>query len=573
MNIFDGINSGADFVRADLHIHSYGGSFDVTDETMTPENIVDAAISKQISVIAITDHNEIENVQKALLHAAGKNILVIPGMEISTTQGHLLVYFDSYENLRKFFGKLDVSPGKQTCNQGIAECLDSAQLHNGVGILAHIELSSGFEQMIGRFNQHMENVVTHKNLCGFEISNKESITFYTNDDSNQDRKNLIKLRRQKLSLPFDFDLPKFMSSDSHTLSKLGVNADGDSKLTRIKLDSLDFQSFCIALQNSSSRIRLEDAIPERIPRFIGLKIQGGLLDKQIVKFSNNLTCIIGGRGTGKSTLLESLKESSGNGNRASVVDSDVWANEITLLYEDETGLLHELSREKNSEVFNHKDPLKGITKIPIECYGQGETASTIQHSDSNPQVLIDFLDSFIDLKALEIEDDEVRNLLIENQSEVNKCRIDVDNIPETEKQKAIYEAKLEQLEKDKAGDLVRNQAALLKERDIRNTIAADLNELTGKYKNILADNSVFNDFKLLTDEEIIVGKDYFGKVKQLVDDFSDIVQETSNNLNLSLTTKIDELKEQLNSWAARESEIHKQIDLKRSRFRKERNSL
>ena len=38
------INIGAKFLRADLHIHSYGkdtGSFDVEDETMIPEAIVD----------------------------------------------------------------------------------------------------------------------------------------------------------------------------------------------------------------------------------------------------------------------------------------------------------------------------------------------------------------------------------------------------------------------------------------------------------------------------------------------------------------------------------------------------
>ncbi len=59
------ISSGAKFVRANLHIHSYGedGSYDVTDTTMSPENIVDTAVSKDLSIIAITDHNKILNVK------------------------------------------------------------------------------------------------------------------------------------------------------------------------------------------------------------------------------------------------------------------------------------------------------------------------------------------------------------------------------------------------------------------------------------------------------------------------------------------------------------------------------
>ena len=44
MEKLDNLSSGAGFVRADLHIHSYGinnGSFDVADQEMTPEKIVD----------------------------------------------------------------------------------------------------------------------------------------------------------------------------------------------------------------------------------------------------------------------------------------------------------------------------------------------------------------------------------------------------------------------------------------------------------------------------------------------------------------------------------------------------
>jgi predicted metal-dependent phosphoesterase TrpH len=74
---------GADFLRADLHIHSFGqqGSYDVHDDSMTPVNIVDAALRDRIDVIAITDHNEIGNVPIALEYAKGRQILLVPGVE------------------------------------------------------------------------------------------------------------------------------------------------------------------------------------------------------------------------------------------------------------------------------------------------------------------------------------------------------------------------------------------------------------------------------------------------------------------------------------------------------------
>ena len=77
MDIF---NRGARFVRADLHIHSYGGdsgSFDVKDDQMTPQNIVDTAISSNLKIISITDHNEISNSKAAIDYAQDLSLIHI----------------------------------------------------------------------------------------------------------------------------------------------------------------------------------------------------------------------------------------------------------------------------------------------------------------------------------------------------------------------------------------------------------------------------------------------------------------------------------------------------------------
>ena len=69
-------SSGAQFKRADLHIHSFGdrdhGSYDVSDTGMTPEGIVDVAISEGLELVAITDHNVIGNVPPALKYSESK---------------------------------------------------------------------------------------------------------------------------------------------------------------------------------------------------------------------------------------------------------------------------------------------------------------------------------------------------------------------------------------------------------------------------------------------------------------------------------------------------------------------
>ena len=74
-------STGAKFFRADLHIHSFGASHDVRDSTMTAEKIVETAIAEGLSLIAITDHNEIGNVEVAIKASRGQPLVVIPGVE------------------------------------------------------------------------------------------------------------------------------------------------------------------------------------------------------------------------------------------------------------------------------------------------------------------------------------------------------------------------------------------------------------------------------------------------------------------------------------------------------------
>ena len=93
---------GAKFYRADMHIHSHPTSHDVRDAGMTAEAVVKTALAQGLGVIAITDHNEISNVDAALKAADGTGLLVVPGVELSTPQGHLLAYVPTLDALQRF---------------------------------------------------------------------------------------------------------------------------------------------------------------------------------------------------------------------------------------------------------------------------------------------------------------------------------------------------------------------------------------------------------------------------------------------------------------------------------------
>ena len=85
----------------DFHIHT--ALSPCADADMTPNNIVNMAVLKELDVIAITDHNSAENCQPCVEAAANKGIIVIPGMELQTKEEvHMLCMFRNIELVMVF---------------------------------------------------------------------------------------------------------------------------------------------------------------------------------------------------------------------------------------------------------------------------------------------------------------------------------------------------------------------------------------------------------------------------------------------------------------------------------------
>jgi PHP family Zn ribbon phosphoesterase len=86
--------------RCDLHVHTCLSP--CADMEMYPRAVVEKSIAKQLDIIAICDHNAMENVQFALRSVEGKPLTVLPGMEITSSEEvHLLALFDRLGDLMK----------------------------------------------------------------------------------------------------------------------------------------------------------------------------------------------------------------------------------------------------------------------------------------------------------------------------------------------------------------------------------------------------------------------------------------------------------------------------------------
>jgi len=85
---------------ADLHIHTCLSP--CADIEMSPLAIVNKASENGLDIIAITDHNSAENVVAAQNASKKKDITVLAGMEItSSEETHILAFFDDVVSVLK----------------------------------------------------------------------------------------------------------------------------------------------------------------------------------------------------------------------------------------------------------------------------------------------------------------------------------------------------------------------------------------------------------------------------------------------------------------------------------------
>lgn len=93
-------------VYYDLHIHT--ALSPCSSDDMTPNNILNMSMLKELDVIAITDHNSTANCRACIELAKKNDILVIPGMELQTIEDvHILCLFRDVDSAEKFDEILD----------------------------------------------------------------------------------------------------------------------------------------------------------------------------------------------------------------------------------------------------------------------------------------------------------------------------------------------------------------------------------------------------------------------------------------------------------------------------------
>lgn len=331
---------GSEWRKWDLHIHS-----DASDGKMNCEQIIQNAIEKDLSVIAIADHHTAKNVDMIRELGEESNLYTIAGIEFRTEYGsrsvHLIGLFPEevgdYKLDSKNLHDLVLSP------LGLSAAKITAKGKKRLSELKKSDIDDEKAFKYGLFRVQVDFkkaadiihrlggiVIPHAGSKGHSIEKemkhegKPGVTLY--DSLGTVKQELfeekyidiceISSEGDDASFYLDtFSTPSIIASDAHAVSEIG------RKFTWIKCDPT-FAGLLQAIREPESRIFIGDYPPliQRVKLkptkyFRGLSIKpvsgysgdvGKWFDDVEIKLNPELVAIIGNKGSGKSAIADIL---------------------------------------------------------------------------------------------------------------------------------------------------------------------------------------------------------------------------------------------------------------------------
>lgn len=306
---------GAVFHRCALQVNphdyaeTYRGQANSGDAATYAREIVDKAVELGVSVLAITDHNDVASVPAFRAAAKDKPVHVFPGFELASSEGvHVLCIYPpdtSQDQLRHYLGQCGVTtPGSSSalCNMSFTDLIATVREQGGVTIAAHVTGDRGlFTTLQG---QARVRAWRCDDLLAIQIPGPvedlpqeyRAIVENTNPDYRrahpaEERLALAVVNAKDVTTPADLE---------------------DRAATCwIKMSEVSIEGLRQAFLDPGSRIRLNPKegklAPEEHAELVSIAWQGGFLDDASVQLNPNLNVLIGGRGTGKSTIVESIR--------------------------------------------------------------------------------------------------------------------------------------------------------------------------------------------------------------------------------------------------------------------------
>ena len=321
----ESVPMGATWHRVDLHLHTPGvHSFSCPDgadlksasgRAALVKRYVDRLEDQGISICAITDYNGIrqEWFEPIREDAGGRGITVLPGAEVSFKTGkyglHVLAIFPGdtvASRVNSFLQSLDRDAATPLFNPDRTHRDIDPRQHPSQAL---IDLRDRFHCLLIPPHPDQEN-----GLCkSLQASDAAKLLADIRPDAIEHcpEAELRKLQSTGiLDAKFfeNFSLVEF--SDPKRVEDIGarVRQDGKPRATYLKLSATDLDALRLALHDPATRLAIGGVPQPTHARIRRMEVSGsGFLGNLTIAWNDDLNVVIGGRGAGKSAILETLR--------------------------------------------------------------------------------------------------------------------------------------------------------------------------------------------------------------------------------------------------------------------------
>lgn len=300
---------GARYFRADLQVHTpvdrrWPGPApgDPDARSQVALDYLRAAKDRGIELVGITEHHDVSWID-SLRHAAKTlGMYLLPGFEVESQEGvHVLCLFEHSAKvvvLGEILAQLGLPHERRQANKlteirstlPFAEVIRKVQGEcGGICIAAHVTSDKGLLKTLegGARADAWKTPELLAVQVPTTVTNEGTRRILENGDPNFLR---------------DRVLAQVLTSDARSLDEIGTQS------VWIKMQRPGVQGLRQAFLDPESRIVLEDPHGRRSSgEIVSVGWEAGFLDGQAIGVNPELTCLIGGKGTGKSTVIESVR--------------------------------------------------------------------------------------------------------------------------------------------------------------------------------------------------------------------------------------------------------------------------
>ncbi|MGB9755834.1 MAG: TrlF family AAA-like ATPase, partial [Desulfurella sp.] len=312
-------NNGANWVKADFHLHSpYVHSFNLpnginlNDIDKLVELYINKLLEKQIKIAAITDYQQIRKdfFEKLQPRAKEKEIYIFPGIELSVNYGkglHILLIFEynqGIDGINDYIKALDQNPHEPLIKSDTSH--RDISLQRDLKIILN-EIKSKFNCLVIFPHPNDENGLLKsfqpKEAAELLLKCADAIEFIDDNDKNR----LISTGVLKGSFFDNFAVIE--NTDPKSFDEIGSKQRNNQiRTTYLKLSSASINAIKLALHDPSLRVSIYHKPDTKKDRIVSVKINGTSFLKNVeLQFNSDLNTFIGGRGVGKSAILEAIR--------------------------------------------------------------------------------------------------------------------------------------------------------------------------------------------------------------------------------------------------------------------------